>query len=283
MKYIILIFSLFLALSSPAQAEVNVTQSLHYGQDESQIVDIYQPDICKTKSCPVTMWVHGGGWRHGNMQGEKATEMMAAWADQGIVVVGVNYRLSPEYKHPAHVQDVASAISWVHNNISQYGGDPARISLLGHSAGAHLVALVATNPTYLAAHNLSPRNLANVFPIDTASFDLTHPSHFVKRMITSAFGTDEAVLKEASPIWNVHEGSSYPPFIMAATKVRTDAVETSQILQKELRASGASAELMIVDYPHAGQLKAHGLIAKDLANLDCDMTKALIGRVLRKP
>lgn len=286
MKKKFLAFTLLVLLvSCPLQsyAEVKVTHSIHYGLNEAQIIDVYQPDTYQPNRCPVVVWVHGGGWRHGDMQGGQAVDMMTTWAKQGIVMVGVNYRLSPQYMHPTHVQDVAAAINWVYRNIDGFGGNPDRISLLGHSAGAHLVALVATNPTYLGAYGLSPDSvLTNVFPIDTASFDLIHASRFTSNLIREAFGTDERVLKEASPIWNVHRGGSYPPFIMAATQVRDDAVETSQILQQKLRDTGVSAELMVVNYPNLRQLKAHAMIAKDLANLDCDMTKTLLRRVLEQ-
>jgi len=275
--------ALLLAFAAPAYADgnVNITKQIHYGKDTKQIVEVYQPDMCRDKSCPVVLWVHGGGWQHGDTTKGAASHMLTTWAQQGIVMVGVNYRLAPQVMHPAEAQDIAAAINWVHQNIAQYGGDARRISLLGHSAGAHLVALLGTNPAFLGAYNLSPgKNLVNVFPIDTASFDLTKPSAFVQPMIETAFGTDEAVLKDASPIWNVHKGGSYPAFIMAATKVRDDAVSTSRILKKELLDAGASAELMIVDYPGARQLQAHGDIAKDLANLNHPMTKKLIARVL---
>jgi arylformamidase len=281
MKKIVLLF-LCLLFSFPAQADVKMTRDIHYGADELQTIDVYQPDSCRNTTCPVVLWVHGGGWKRGDTGGKQSTAMQTLWAQQGIVMVGVNYRLSPDVMHPAHVQDIAAAINWTYHNINHYGGNQNRISLLGHSAGAHLVALVATNPRYLAAYQLSPqKNLANVFPIDTASFDLTDPSRFVRKLVDQAFGTDVATLNDASPIWNVHTNGTYPPFIIAATKVRSDAVATSQVLQSKLRAAGDSAELMIIDYPRAHQLKAHGLIAKDLANLDCAMTKTLLNRVLK--
>jgi arylformamidase len=276
------LFSLLLSLVSvSAAADVNITRKIHYASNDFQTLDVYQPSQCFHQSCPVVMWVHGGGWRNGDTSGNKSTEMQSIWAEQGIVMVGVNYRLSPTYKHPAHVQDVAAAIAWVRKNINNYGGDSDKISLLGHSAGAHLIALVATNPIYLELYNLSPDDLVNVFPIDTASFDLTKTSRIVGRMVHSAFGENQAVLREASPNLNVIEGRSYPAFIIAAAKVRRDAVSSSQILQNKLKASGASADLMIVDYPGLGQLKAHGMIAKDLANIDNAITKTLIQRVLQ--
>ena len=264
-----------------AHADVTITRDIHYGPDNLQTVDVYQPNSCRNRACPVTMWVHGGGWKRGDTGGEKSTEMQTTWAEQGVVMIGVNYRLSPQYQHPVHAQDVAAAVNWVKKNISQYGGNPNKVSLLGHSAGAHLVALVGTNPRFLAAYGLSPgKDLANVFPIDTASFDLTNPSRFVSKLVNNAFGTDTAVLQDASPIWNVAPGGSYPPFFIAAAKVRDDAVFTSEILQKKLRAASSPAELMIMDYPGVGQLKAHGVIAKDLANLNSTMTQALLSRVL---
>lgn len=271
-----------LLMSSPARAE-NVTGTLiSYGSHKLQNLTVFQPAQCKTRKCPVTLWVHGGGWRNGNSNQRHSKEMLTAWAEKGVVMVGVNYRLSPEVVHPAHVQDVAAAISWVHNHIGDYGGDPGRISLLGHSAGAHLVALVATNPAYLDAYGLSPgRNIANVFPIDTASFDLTRPSRFVQNMVETAFGTDTATLQEASPIWKVTPGHRYPRFIIAAVKIRKDAVATSEALKEKLENARTEADLLIMDYPGARQLKAHGLIAKELKDIHSPMTSVLLEQVLR--
>jgi acetyl esterase/lipase len=282
MSRLLLLLLSFWSVAAPA--EVNITRDIHYGPSPEQIVDVYQPDQCKSKPCPVTIWVHGGGWRYGDSNGKRSTAMQSIWAEQGIVIVGVNYRLAPRNQHPAQIEDVASAISWVHDHISQFGGIPNRVSLLGHSAGAHLVALVATNPAYLGAHRLTPKGaIANVFPIDTASFDLTHPSRPVARMVKSTFGTNENVLREASPIWNVVSGGSYPPFYIAATRARQDAVETSEELSRKLKAAGTPVEFITMDYPGVGQLRAHGMIAIELTKVDSRMTKALMSRVLQQP
>ena len=285
-KLWLLVAFVLLSLTTPASTRasenITVTRDIRYGPDPLQSLDIYQPARCVTQPCPVVMWVHGGGWQRGDASQRRSTEMQSLWAGQGIVMIGVNYRLSPAVMHPAHVQDIAAAIHWVHTNIAAHGGDRRRLSLLGHSAGAHLVALVATNPSYLARHNLEPgRDLAHVFPIDTASFDLMDSSLFVDRLVEQAFGTDPAMLRDASPIWQIREGGSYPAFYIAAVKVRDDAVSTSQIMVDKLRDVGATADLLIMDYPGARQLKAHGMIAADLANLDSAMTKTLIARVLR--
>ena len=274
MKAVLLPLTLVLILvSGAAHAAIRTTRNIQYGPDQLQRLDVVAPDQCKSHPCPVTMWVHGGGWMRGDKGSGDSSNMENVWAQQGIVMVGVDYRLAPNNTGVQEAEDVASAVAWVHDNIGKFGGDPNRISLLGHSAGAHLVALVGTNPKFLGAHHLSPASLANVFPIDTASFDLTTSTRFVGRRIEPAFGSDPPALKDASPIWNVHTGGQYPPFIIAATKVRQDAVSTSQKLLSELQAAGDTAELIIMDYPGEGQLRAHASINRDLGNLKSIMLR----------
>lgn len=278
----VLFFIIAILTALPARAEVDITRKIHYGSNNAQIVDVYQPDQCRNTKCPVVMWVHGGGWKNGDTSGKQSTELQTVWANQGIVMVGVNYRLSPEVMHPGHVEDVAAAINWVHDNIGKFGGDNNRISLLGHSAGAHLVALVTTNPRFLAKYGLNPgRDIRNVFPVDTASFDLTKTTFLVGRRVRQAFGSDPEVLRDASPIYQVVEGGSYPAFILSAVSTRDDSVETNRTLQQKLQAIGANAEFMIVDFSgHKGWPLAHGQIAVDLKDLDKDLTKKLLRRVL---
>jgi acetyl esterase/lipase len=275
------LFALALLMALPAQANTKVFRDIAYGSHRLQKLDVYQPDSCRQANCPVVIWVHGGGWRMGSKNIRAKFDMIEYWAGRGIVMVATDYRLSPDATHPAHVQDVAASIAWTHKNVSRYGGNPARISLLGHSAGAHLVALVGTSPSYLAAHGLAPANLRHVFPIDTASFDLTDPGgRMVGGMIKDAFGTEPDVLREASPIFNVRPGYHYPAFIISAAKARPDAVATSQDLAARLRKVGAIAEVMVMDYSSSRQMRAHAAIAQDLANADSAMTKKLIAAVL---
>ena len=276
---------LLLLYPALARAEVQVTENIHYGANARQIVDVYQPDMCRDSAhpCPVVLWVHGGGWKHGDTSGGASGGMKTTWANQGIVMIGVNYRLTPEVTHPAHVEDVAAAIHWAHENAGKFGGDPGNISLLGHSAGAHLVALVATNPRFLGKYGMQLTDLANVFPIDTASFDLTKESSpFVGNLVKDAFGTDPAVLTDASPVLQVVPEGHYPPFIIAVNQVRDDAVATSRALAKKLRAAGTPVTVLIKNYPGKNQLAAHGAIAKELGDANSDMTQALWAKVLGK-
>lgn len=250
-----------------------------YGTAQQQKLDVYSAIGAKGgETRPVVIWVHGGGWRHGDKDNRSGTNLCKTWANAGVVMVNLNYRLTPDVVHPAHVEDVAAGIAWVHKNIASRGGDPKRIFLLGHSAGAQLVALVATNPQYLSAHGLSPRTtLAGVMPIDTASYDLTSTeSPLVRRMIADAFGNDPEVLAGASPLRQAKlHRDECPPFIIAVVKQRPDAVHESNALNEALPKS----QLIVMDYPRSGQLKAHGEIARDLTDTDNTMTRQLLAFV----
>ncbi|WP_448543263.1 alpha/beta hydrolase [Roseiflexus sp.] len=135
-------------------------------------LDIYTPP--NAQNAPVVMWVHGGGY----VIGDKANQMrykIDLFNTQGWILVSVNYRLSRPDKgaaqFPDHFMDVAAAVAWVHEHIDEYGGDPSRIALLGHSAGADIVANVGVNPTYLQTYGLNLNALTCLAPLDTEGFD----------------------------------------------------------------------------------------------------------------
>lgn len=257
--------------------------AVQYGKDPKQSLNVYRTDAeAKSLPVPVVIWVHGGGWRNGDKDNRAGMNLCQTWAKSGCVVVGLDYRLTPAVVHPAHIEDVAAGIAWVHGNIARYGGDPQRVFLLGHSAGAHLVALVATAPSYLKAHDLTPKSaLAGVMAIDTASYDLTATrTPLVKKMIADAFGVDAKTLKDASPLQQARQNpEACPPFVIAAVKQRAEAVQESNALNAVLPKS----TVVVVDYPGSGQLAAHGLIAKELADFDKDLTKRLLAFVKETP
>ena len=249
--------------------------NIAYGNDPKQRLSVYTASNSKASTHPVLIWVHGGGWLIGDKRNLAHVKLCRTWSATNMVVVNLNYRLTPDVVHPAHVEDVASGIAWVHENIAKYGGDKRRVFLLGHSAGAHLVALVATNPKYLKPHGLTPRDsLAGVMPIDTASFDLNATRGLaVRKMIDAAFGDDRNTLAEASPLTQARfHQDALPPFVIAVVKQRPEALSESKALHKAIPGS----KLIVVDYPNSRQLRAHGRIAFDLLDLDNSMTRQLV-------
>jgi acetyl esterase/lipase len=114
----------------------------------------------------VLLLVHGGAWMHGD---NRCCGLYSAvgefFASQGIGCVLTNYRLSPWVKHPEHIKDVARAFAWTHAHIAGFGGRPDRVYLLGHSAGGHLVSLLATDESYLCAEGLSSKDIRGVISV----------------------------------------------------------------------------------------------------------------------
>ncbi len=177
------------------------------GSKNKNRLDLYLPQ--GKKDFPVLFFVHGGGWRHGDKDflGVYAT-LGRFWAKQGIGAVITNYRLFPEAHHPDQIRDVAKAFAWVHENIARYGGRPDQVFVSGHSAGGHLVSLLATDAEYLKEVGLDRSAIRGVIPIsgvyDVAGFDL--------RLFTSVFGTDPEERRKASPLCRV--GEHEPPFLI---------------------------------------------------------------------
>jgi len=179
-------------------------------------LDIYPP----ATGCPapVVVWVHGGGFRTGDKRFQM-TDKVRLLNDLGYMVVSVNYRLTDPadaepVQYPTHAQDVASAIAWIHGNIARYGGDPDQIALMGHSAGAQIVATVATDPQLLGARGLAPADLACVAPLDTEGFDVARQVGLGLPIYVDTFGTDPATLAAASPLTHVKAGAGIPPHLL---------------------------------------------------------------------
>lgn len=141
---------------APGAAEHNGTPivGIAYGTDERQKLDIYVPEGKASKAYPVLVFYHGGAWRDGERDGYGF--LGRAFAARGIVTVVADYRKTPKHRFPAFVEDAASSIAWVHANIGKHQGDPNRLFIMGHSAGAHIIMMTALDKQWLAAKGLDP-------------------------------------------------------------------------------------------------------------------------------
>ena len=148
-----------------AWAGVNIQRDIAYGADPLQKLDVFAADGAKGKKLPVLLFVHGGGFTRGDKHGDFYPDNITLWAAKnGMVGVNIDYRLAPKDPWPAGAKDLASAIAWTKANIAQYGGDPDRIVLFGHSAGANHVADYAAHPEVRGAEASSVKGVIMLSP-----------------------------------------------------------------------------------------------------------------------
>ncbi|MBI1914967.1 MAG: alpha/beta hydrolase [Planctomycetes bacterium] len=196
------------APSAAKTFEVELVADLDYykGADADKIkhkLDLFLPK--GHKDFPVLFFVHGGAWRQGDKNFLGAYSSLGRfYARHGIGTVVTNYRLSPKVTHPEHIKDVARAFAWTVKNISKYGGDPASLFPCGHSAGGHLVSLLATDHSYLKAEGIDKEEaIRGVIPISGVY-------RIPERGMQTVFGKDPKVARLAGPIEHVRAG--LPPF-----------------------------------------------------------------------
>lgn len=193
----------------PRLAEVEADKDVPYyrgdGADKVRhTLDVYRPK--GMKDVPVLLFVHGGAWVFGDKDFFGVHSGVGkAFARRGVCAVLPNYRLSPGVKHPEHVKDVARAFAWTVKNIARYGGDADQVFVCGHSAGGHLVSLLAADDQYLKAEGLSTAAIKGVVPLGGV---YTLPDGFFR----DVFGADAQARKDAAPLGHVREG--LPPFLI---------------------------------------------------------------------
>jgi arylformamidase len=215
-------------------------------------LDVYAPPrrcVAGGGRAPVVMWVHGGGYAIGDKR-NKVRDKVALFARRGYIFIGVNYRLSragnpASAKYPDHFRDVAAAVAWTRSHIFRWGGDRTRVALLGHSAGADIVANVTANPRWLGEHNLKLGAVRCAGPLDTAGFDKLSPggSAAEKAQWQNALGNDPNYQRDTSATYLVKRGIGIPPTITVVRgTARRQAIE--QHFADTLRAAGVATTII---------------------------------------
>lgn len=257
-----LVRSLLLALAfgTVSASALEVHDLVYASPDGHEVVlDLDLPDEIK-EPVPLVIMIHGGGWSSGSRTSFTAPELV----EEGFAVATIDYRLSPQFQFPAHIQDVKAAIRFLRSRAAQYHINPDRIGLWGSSAGGHLAVLSALSSK---AAGWDVGDNLGVSSDVQAVVDWYGPTTFQglenapdssKNTVRQAFGNDSLIWRQASPLFLVHKGA--PPFlIMHGLQDKLVPFSQSQLLYDSLRQAEVSARLVPVS--HAGH---------DFRNVDGD-------------
>jgi len=241
------------------------------------VLDIYSPP--NAKAAPVVFWIHGGGWQAGD---KSDVQLKPQWFNElGFVFVSTNYRLLPEVEMKTIFEDIARSIHWVHDHIGDYGGDPNRLLVMGHSAGAQLAALISIDDRYLRAEGVSPEIIKGCVPVDGDTFDVpaiietaetrkrVHGLPQAKVGHREKFGHTPEKHRDYSAVTHITKGKHIPPFFVLHVAEHPDTTAQAQRLGNVLQEAGFAVTLF------GGRDTTHSRINQDLGKPDNPATDAL--------
>ncbi len=210
------------------------TEGLAYGAHPRQQLDVYRPKDALSNA-PMVVFFYGGNWSFGERGDYRFVG--EALASQGIVTVVADYRLSPEFRYPAFVEDSAGATSWAFDHAREYGADPSRIFVMGHSAGAYNAAMLALDKRWLQAHGLLPSRLAGWI-------GLAGPYDFlpIGEPKTQVAFNWPATPKDSQPLSHASGGSPRALLLAPVTDKVVDPVRSTVAMAERLKSSGVKVE-----------------------------------------
>lgn len=215
------------------------------------VLDIYTPETKADHRLPVVFWIHGGGWQVGDKSDVALKPKVLT--DRGFIFVSTNYRLLPDVDMEVLIGDVAKSLGWVHKNIANYGGDPQRIFVGGHSAGAQLAALICIDDRYLKKENVSFDALRGCVPVDGDTYDIPkiimtaehRQALYGGKMFTfghrQKFGNDPEKHVDFSAVTHVAKDKGIPPFLILYFSGNPDTTAQARCLETALAEAGVPA------------------------------------------
>ncbi len=250
---VVIAFALPLLFVCNAATAQTLTSDIPYVQNGHQrhVLDIYTPEDSVAKSLPVMFWIHGGGWQAGDKSDVALKPKVLT--DRGFIFVSTNYRLLPEVKIDDLIGDVATSLGWVHKNIAKYGGDPERIFVGGHSAGAQLAALICIDERYLNKAGVPFNVLKGCIPVDGDTYDIPkiimtaehRQTLYGGEMFTfghrQKFGNDPKKHVDFSAVTHVAKGKDIPPFLLLYFPGNPDTRAQASRLESVLKAAEVPA------------------------------------------
>jgi acetyl esterase/lipase len=253
-----------LLLGSAAKGQ-ELSADIQYGPTRTlQALDVYVPD--GAQDAPVVLWIHGGGWQTGD---KKEVHAKPRWfTDHGLLFVSTNYRLWPQVEMDVIVRDVAQALGWVYRDIAKRGGDPQRIFIMGHSAGAQLAALLCTDHRYVDAQGVPSSAIKGCVPIDGDTYDIPaiiltaemrqtlHGLPLPTRGHRIKFGNDPEKHASYSAVTHVARNKGIPPFLIMHVAGHPDVTAQAQRFAAALQAADVPVTLFAANDTNHRRLNA---------------------------
>lgn len=250
-------------MTSVAQAQT-IKRDIPYAEpaNERQTLDVYAP--ANAKNLPVVFWIHGGGWQQGDKSDVKLKPQI--FMEKGFVFVSTNYRLMPDVDMGTLTRDVAKGFRWMHDHIAEYGGDPKRVLVGGHSAGAELAALICTDEKYLKEQGIGLDVLIGCVPVDGDTYDVpaiietaetrrrAHHQPEIKNGHREKFGNDPAKHHDFSAVYHVEKGKGIPPFLLLHVADHPDTSAQAQRLGAVLKEAEVPVRVFAAKNTHHSPL-----------------------------
>ncbi len=233
--------------SAPAFSESKILQDIPYGEDDRNKMDVYLPS--HAKNAPVIFMVHGGAWRIGDKASKAVVEnKVNRWVSKGLIFISINYRMLPKADPYKQATDVAKALAFAQNKSPSWGGDSSKFVLMGHSAGSHLIAMLAASPSI--AFDLGVKPWLGTISIDSGALDVVEimeRKHF--RFYNKAFGRDIDYWKSVSP-FHLLKKAQAPFLAICSTKRKDDSCSQSIKFVDKASLLGMRASVLKVNISH---------------------------------
>lgn len=225
-----------------------------YGSNPLQKFDVYMPNT-QLQDARVIVMVHGGGWWQGDkLDTPVVRNKVQYWVPNGAIFISVNYPLVPQVTPLQQAQSVAQALGYAQQHASQWGGDPDKVILMGFSAGAHLVSLVAADPALASSRGVQP--WLGTIALDSAAYDIPeimgNPNH--PPIYDVAFGTNVGLWNATSPLTKLR--SRIAPFLAVCSSLDSYSCPRAQEFVDKARIYGAEASVLPQNLVH-GQINAN--------------------------
>ncbi|SEG30424.1 alpha/beta hydrolase [Marinobacterium lutimaris] len=219
-------------------SSTQTVKAIAYGAEDSQKLDIYLPETTSETSLPVLLFFYGGRWTDGSRQ--MYPFVGETFAKEGYITVIADHSKYPEVRFPAFVEDGAAALAWVYRHIGEYGGDPERIYLSGHSSGAHIGALLVADERYTRAQGVD-NGIIRAFAGLAGPYDFEPDEEDLKDM----FGPPENYPQ--MQVTTFIEGDEPPMLLLWGDSDTTVWRRNLDLLAQQIRAQGGQVETQI--YP----------------------------------